>query len=115
VTVQAEGIVSFQVRKSDCLIVLVGPFKQPAIPNRLALHAVALVLGIDGLAKVLGVGEVEGDVVGVEPASEASDHRLERPHHLLEVGADGDQVGPPVELLLILGAGPIGVEVGVDP
>jgi hypothetical protein len=43
------------------------PIQQPFVTNRLSLCAFTLVVRAYGFAEVFAVGEVEGNVVGVEP------------------------------------------------
>ena len=58
----AKSIISFKVRNGYGIIMLPTPIKQPTIANRLTLGAIAFVLGVNRLPKVLGVREVQGDI-----------------------------------------------------
>ena len=62
VAMNAKSIISFKVRNGYGIIMLPTPIKQPTIANRLTLGAIAFVLGVNCLPKVLGVREVQGDI-----------------------------------------------------
>ena len=58
----AKSIISFKVGNGYGVIVLPTPLKQLAIANRLTLGAIAFVLWVNRLPKVLGVRKVQGDI-----------------------------------------------------
>jgi len=62
VAMNAKSIISFKVRNGYGIIMLPTPIKQPTIANRLTLGAIAFVLRINRLPKVLGVRKVQGDI-----------------------------------------------------
>ena len=90
------------------------PLKEPLVPHRLTFGALALVLGVDLLAEVSGVGEVKRDVVRIEPPLEGFDLTIKGANYLLKVGGNGDQVFTPVKFCFITGAGAVGKEVSID-
>lgn len=114
VALKAQGVVGLQLRVANHPVVGTTPVKEALVAHRLALGALALVVGIQLLAEVAAVGEVEGDVVCVEAALQDLDLAVERADDLVEVGGNRDEVFAPVQLCLVGGAGPVCVEVRVD-
>ena len=62
VAMNAKSIISFKVRNGYGIIMLPTPIKQPTIANRLTLGAIAFVLRVNRLPKVLGIRKVQGDI-----------------------------------------------------
>lgn len=100
-TLHAQGVVGLQLRVTDHPIVGVTPIEKSLVAHWLALGALALVLGIQFLAEVTAVGEVEGDVVGIEAALQDIDLTIEGADDLVEVGGNRDEVLTPVQLGLV--------------
>lgn len=101
VTLHAQGVVGLQLRVADHPVVGVTPIEKSLVAHWLALGAFALVLGIQFLAEVTAVGEVEGDVVGIEVALQDIDLTVEGADDLVEVGGNRDEVITPVQLGLV--------------
>ena len=87
---QTKSVISFYVFVTNNFVVLGTPIQQPFIPNRLSLCAFTFVVRTDKFAKVVTVGEVKGNVVGVEPLLEAFEFPFKDVENNAEITGNGN-------------------------
>jgi hypothetical protein len=98
VTLQTKSIISLQIRVTNSFVMLGAPFQKAFVSYWFALGSLTLVVRRQALAEVLGVGEVKGDVVAIEPLSEVVKLTLKDLQNDPEVAGNGDQIITPIQL-----------------
>ena len=76
------------------------PVQESFISYWLPLGTLTLVVRADSLTKVLAVGEVEGNVVGIKPLLEAFKFPFKDVQHNTEVTSDCNEVIAPIKFRL---------------
>ena len=74
-----------------------APFQKSLVSYRLPFSTLSFVVRTDELTEVFAVGEVEGDVVGVEPLLEAFEFPFKDVQHNTKVTSDCNKVITPIK------------------
>ena len=87
---QTKSVISFYVFVTNNFVVLGTPIQQPFVTNRLSFSSLPFIIRTDKFAKVVTVGEVKSNVIGVESLSQICEFPFKDVENNAEVTGNGN-------------------------